>query len=201
MAASVPGDSSYTSLPAKNISMLLSNSSLHQKATHLEPTGGSRVSRARTSAHNSVSAVDATIRWCFIVTNLCDGVQAHNTELASPLTVSASYARSQSAAIPQQASVFGGKSSKMATFTSATLSRAATLKNKVLAPTAAAPAIQPGQESLPANRGKNLQPVACSTMLFVQLVVCFALVCKLTYLTLLHLPVVWLLGHTATLCF
>ena len=81
-------------------------------------------------------------------------MQAHNSELANPLTVSASYARSQNGATPQQASGPGSKTSKVATFTSATLSRAATLKNKVLAPAAAAPAIQPGQESLPANRGK-----------------------------------------------
>ena len=94
----------------------------------------------------------------------CGGIQAHSAELASPLTGSASYARSQNAATPQQASAFGGKSSKMATFTSATLSRAATLKNKVLAPTVAAPAIHPGQESLPANRGKPLQLVVLSVL-------------------------------------
>ena len=110
-------------------------------------------------------------------------VQAHSAELASPLTVSTSYARSQNAVTPQQASAFGGKSSKMATFTSATLSRAATLKNKVLAPTAAAPAIHPGQESLPANRGKPLQLGVSSVGSFV--------VCKLTRLPQLHLLMVW----------
>ena len=71
----------------------------------------------------------------------------------------------------------------MATFTSATLSRAATLKNKVLAPTAAAPAIRPGQESLPANRGKPLQLVVLNV------VPCA--ICKLTRLPQLHLLIVW----------
>ena len=115
------------------------------------------------------------------------GIQAYNAELASPLTVSASYARSQNAATSQQASAFGGKSSKMATFTSATLSRAATLKNKVLAPTAAAPAIQPGQESLPANRGKPLQLVALNV------VSCD--VHKLTHLPQLHLLIEQWIGQ------
>lgn len=99
------------------------------------------------------------------LTDLCIVVQAHTSELAGPLTISAAYARSQNAATPQQASIGGGKSSKMATFTSATLSRATTLKNRVLAPTAAAPAIHPGQESLPANRGKPPQLVTFGVVL------------------------------------
>jgi len=86
--------------------------------------------------------------------NLCHFWQAHNRELAGPLTVSASYARSQNAAPTMQPAPPMAKTSKVATFTSATLSKAATLKNRVLAPTAAAPVYQPGQESMPANRGK-----------------------------------------------
>lgn len=117
------------------------------------------------------------------MSNHCGGTQAHTAELASPLTVSASYTRSQNAATPQHASAFGGKSSKMATFTSATLSRAATLKNRVLAPTAAtAPAIHPGQESLPANRGKTLQLVVLGVVPVT--------VCKLTRLPQLQLLIV-----------
>ncbi|KAL0028311.1 hypothetical protein WJX79_009350 [Trebouxia sp. C0005] len=84
--------------------------------------------------------------------------EAHNRELAAPLTVSASYARSQNAAPTMQPAPPMAKSSKVATFTSATLSKAATLKNRVLAPTATAPVYQPGQESLPANRG-SLAPL------------------------------------------
>ena len=103
---------------------------------------------------------------------LMNAMQAHNSELAGPLTVSASYARSQNAATPQPSSL-GSKTSKVATFTSATLSKAATLKNRVLAPSApAALQLQPGQESLPANRGKPVLPVAwlsALTWLFVWL--------------------------------
>lgn len=112
---------------------------------------------------------DSTFIACACCTNHFSGhielalmsvMQAHNNELAGPLTVSASYARSQNAATPQPSSL-GSKTSKVATFTSATLSKAATLKNKVLAPSAAsAPVMQPGQESLPANRGKPVLSVA-----------------------------------------
>ena len=91
-------------------------------------------------------------------------LQAHNRELAGPLTVSASYARSQNAAPTMQPAPPMAKSSKVATFTSATLSKAATLKNRVLAPTAAAAVYQPGHESLPANRGKLYHIIACTCL-------------------------------------
>ena len=91
-------------------------------------------------------------------------LQAHNRELAGPLTVSASFARSQNAGPTMQPAPPMAKSSKVATFTSATLSKAATLKNRVLAPTAAAAAYQPGQESLPANRGKLYHIIACTCL-------------------------------------
>ena len=67
--------------------------------------------------------------------------------------MSASYSRSQSAIPQMQPAAPMAKTSKVATFTSATLSKAATLKNRVLAPSANIVAYQPGHESLPVNRG------------------------------------------------
>lgn len=67
--------------------------------------------------------------------------------------MSASYSRSQSAIPQMQPAAPMAKTSKVATFTSATLSKAATLKNRVLAPSANMVAYQPGHESLPVNRG------------------------------------------------
>jgi len=78
--------------------------------------------------------------------------------------VSATYARSQNATPNMQPAPPMAKTSKVATFTSATLSKAATLKNRVLTPTAAAPVYQPGQESLPANRGKLYHTTTCTCL-------------------------------------
>lgn len=65
----------------------------------------------------------------------------------------ASYSRSQAGGSQMQPAAPMAKTSKVATFTSATLSKAATLKNRVLAPSANTIGYHPGHESLPLNRG------------------------------------------------
>ena len=99
--------------------------------------------------------------------------QANSTELASPLSMASSYARIQTAVPQMQPAAPMAKTSKVATFTSATLSKAATLKNRVLAPSATIQAYQPGHESLPSNRGDAL--TSSDFGVFVNKSRCFAL--------------------------